>query len=275
MKLKLNFSTCPNDTFMFGAMVSNKINTKGYCFDLHLADIEDLNKLVEAGYPDITKLSYGAFPYVADKYQLLDSGSALGKGVGPLVVSKRKIYPDEIPFTKVALPGVRTTAHLLFNLAFPNTNQKKFYLFSEIMDVVMSNEADVGVIIHESRFTFEQKGLLKVLDLGDYWEKKSGMPTPLGGIVVRRDLPEYVKVDLNGMLRESIEYAFEKPQEVMPYVKQYAQEMDEEVMLRHIDLYVNRYSLSLGQNGRNAVMELLKASGQLRNNFDVSIFFVG
>lgn len=275
MKLKLNFSTCPNDTFMFGAMVSNKINTKGYCFDLHLADIEELNKLVEAGYPDITKLSYGAFPYVADKYQLLDSGSALGKGVGPLVVSKRKIYPDEIPFTKVALPGVRTTAHLLFNLAFPNTNQKKFYLFSEIMDVVMSNEADVGVIIHESRFTFEQKGLLKVLDLGDYWEKKSGMPTPLGGIVVRRDLPEYVKVDLNGMLRESIEYAFEKPQEVMPYVKQYAQEMDEEVMLRHIDLYVNRYSLSLGQNGRNAVMELLKASGQLRNNFDVSNFFVG
>lgn len=275
MKLKLNFSTCPNDTFMFGAMVSNKINTKGYFFDLHLADIEELNRLAEDGYPDITKLSYGAFPYVADKYQLLDSGSALGKGVGPLVVSKRKIYPDEVPFTKVALPGERTTAHLLFNLAFPNANQKKFYLFSEIMDVVMSNEADVGVIIHESRFTFEQKGLLKVMDLGDYWEKKSGMPTPLGGIVVRRDLPEYVKVDLNGMLRESIEYAFEKPQQVMPYVKQFAQEMDEEVMLRHIDLYVNRYSLSLGQNGRNAVMELLKASGQLRNNFDVSNFFVG
>jgi len=275
MKLKLNFSTCPNDTFMFGAMVSNKINTKGYFFDLHLADIEELNRLAEDGYPDITKLSYGAFPYVADKYQLLDSGSALGKGVGPLVVSKRKIYSDEVPFAKVALPGERTTAHLLFNLAFPNANQKKFYLFSEIMDVVMSNEVDVGVIIHESRFTFEQKGLLKILDLGDYWEKKSGMPTPLGGIVVRRDLPEYVKVDLNGMLRESVEYAFEKPLEVMPYVKQYAQEMEEEVMLRHIDLYVNRYSLSLGQNGRNAVMELLKASGQLRNNFDVSNFFVG
>lgn len=275
MRLKLNFSTCPNDTFMFGALVLGKIDTKGLQFDVHLADIDELNKSAEQGAPDISKLSYGAVPFVANNYQLLTSGSALGNGVGPLVVSKRKIYPDEIPFARIALPGDHTTAHLLFNLAYPNVSHKKFYIFSDIMDVMLSNAADVGVIIHESRFTYEQKGLLRIADLGDFWEQKTGLPTPLGGILVRRSFSDDIKISVNKMVRESIEYAFNNPKEIMGYVTQYAQEMDGDVMQKHIDLYVNKYSLDLGEKGKLAVVKLLKSSDRLSHNFDVSNFFVG
>lgn len=275
MRLKLNFSTCPNDTFMFGALVLGKIDTRGLQFDVHLADIDELNKCTEQGIPDISKLSYGAVPFVANNYQLLTSGSALGNGVGPLVVSKRKIYSDEIPFARIALPGDHTTAHLLFNLAYPNVADKKFYLFSDIMDVVLSNAADVGVIIHESRFTYEQKGLLKIADLGDFWETKTGLPTPLGGILVRRDFSDELKYTMNQLVKESIEYAFNNPKEIMSYVTQYAQEMDRDIMQKHIDLYVNKYSLDLGENGKLAVVELLKSSDRLSHDFDVSNFFVG
>ncbi len=272
MVLKLNFSTCPNDTFMFGALVNGLIDTKGYRFDVHLADIEELNSMAVSAYPDISKLSFGAFPYVVNKYQLLNSGSALGKGVGPLVVSKRKIYPDEVKYSKVALPGERTTAHLLFNMAFPDVKVKRFYLFSEIMDVVLSNEADVGVIIHESRFTYEGKGLLKIVDLGDFWEKKTSMPTPLGGIAIKKDFPDSVKLDINTLIYESINFAFKNPQMVMPYVKQYAKEMDVDVMQKHIDLYVNNHSLSLNEDGRKAIEGLLGLSGNIKFNIDTDIF---
>lgn len=274
MHLTLNFSTCPNDTFMFGAMVNNLIDTKGYKFDLHLADIEQLNGLVECGIPDVSKLSFGVFPFVMSRYQLLNAGAALGKGVGPLLVSKRKIFPDEIHFVDVALPGERTTANLLFSLAFPFAAKKKFYLFSQIMDAVLNDEVDAGVIIHESRFTFEQKGLLKVMDLGHFWENKTGLPTPLGGIAIRQDLPLNVKVDINHLICQSVEYGFSRPADVMPFVKQHAQEMDEDVMRQHIGLYVNDYSLGLGANGRKAIVELLCASGKVTNDFDVTDFFV-
>jgi len=260
---------------MFGALVLGKIDTRGLQFDVHLADIDELNKSAEQGIPDISKLSYGAVPFVANNYQLLTSGSALGNGVGPLVVSKRKIYSDEIPFARIALPGDHTTAHLLFNLAYPNVAGKKFYLFSDIMDVVISNAADVGVIIHESRFTYEQKGLLKIADLGDFWETKTGLPTPLGGILVRRDFSDELKYTMNQLVKESIEYAFNNPKEIMGYVTQYAQEMDRDIMQKHIDLYVNKYSLDLGENGKLAVVELLKSSDRLSHDFDVSNFFVG
>lgn len=257
---------------MFGALVNKLIDTKGYKFDVHLADIEELNSLAVNAYPDISKLSFGAFPYAVNNYQLLNSGSALGKGVGPLVVSKRKIYPDEVKYASVALPGERTTAHLLFNMAFPDVKQKRFYLFSEIMDVVLSNEADVGVIIHESRFTYEQKSLLKIVDLGDFWEKKTSMPTPLGGIAIKRDLPDSVKQDVNGLIYESINFAFNNPQLIMPYVKLYAKEMDLDVMQKHIDLYVNNHSLSLNEDGRKAIEGLLKLSGVPEFKFDSDIF---
>lgn len=260
---------------MFGALVNSKINSGDYLFDVMLSDIEELNGLAVQGIPDVTKLSFGVLPKVAGDYQLLDSGSALGKGVGPLVVSRKKIYPDEVSSVRVALPGEHTTAHLLFNLAFPGTRRKSFYRFSNIQDVVLSNEADAGVIIHESRFTYQAKGLLKVMDLGDFWEKKTGLPTPLGGVAVRKSLPENVRVAINQLLCSSIEFAFKNPQEVLPYVKQYAQEMDTEVMLKHIDLYVNKFSLSLGNNGRMAIVELLKASNKIPNDFDEGKFFIG
>lgn len=260
---------------MFGALVLGKINTKGLSFDVHLADIDELNKSAELGIPDISKLSYGAVPFVANNYQLLTSGSALGRGVGPLVISKKKIYPDEVPFARIALPGDHTTAHLLFNLAYPNTTDKRFYVFSDIMDVVLSNAADVGVIIHESRFTYEKKGLFKIDDLGDFWETKTGLPTPLGGILVRRNFPDHIKTEVNRLVKESIEYAFNNPKDIMPYVTQYAQEMDKEIMLKHINLYVNSFSLELGQKGRDAVLELLKTSDKFNCNFDVDRFFIG
>ncbi len=274
MQFNLNFSTCPNDTFMFGALVTNKIDTRGHSFNLHLADIEELNSLALAHEPHITKISYGAYARVMANYQLLDSGSALGNGVGPLVVSKRTIYPNEVPFARVALPGEQTTAHLLFNMAFPGALHKKFYLFSEIVEAVLNDEVDVGVIIHESRFTYRAKGLKKVIDLGSYWEQKSGMPTPLGGIAVQRNLPDDVKLTVNQLLRDSIRYGFENPDDIMPFVRQYAQEMDLAVMLSHIKLYVNDFSLSLGAAGRRAVAELLKASGVVPVNFDEHSFFV-
>ncbi|MCB8964658.1 MAG: 1,4-dihydroxy-6-naphthoate synthase [Bacteroidales bacterium] len=274
MQFNLNFSTCPNDTFMFGALVTNKIDTRGHSFNLHLADIEELNSLALAHEPHITKISYGAYARVMANYQLLDSGSALGNGVGPLVVSKRTIYPNEVPFARVALPGEQTTAHLLFNMAFPGALHKKFYLFSEIVEAVLNDEVDVGVIIHESRFTYRAKGLKKVIDLGSYWEQKSGMPTPLGGIAVQRNLPDDVKLTVNQLLRDSIRYGFENPDDIMPFVRQYAQEMDPAVMLSHIKLYVNDFSLSLGAAGRRAVAELLNASGVVPANFDEHSFFV-
>ncbi len=272
--LKLNFSTCPNDTFMFCAMVNRLVETKGYQFEPYLADIEELNRLTAQQLPDITKLSYGAFPELSASYQLLDSGSALGSGVGPLVVSRRKIYPDEVAYTRAALPGEHTTAHLLFNLAYPNAMNKKFYLFSEIEQAVLDNEADVGVLIHESRFTYMTKGLTKVADLGEFWEKRTNLPVPLGGIAIRKDLPENLKTDIAIILQSSIKFAFANRSATMPYVRRFAQEMDEEVMEKHINLYVNNFSLSLGNSGRIAVLELLKTSGKLPDNCETKSLFI-
>lgn len=272
--LKLNFSTCPNDTFMFCAMVNRLVETKGYQFEPYLADIEELNRLTAQQLPDITKLSYGAFPELSASYQLLDSGSALGSGVGPLVVSRRKIYPDEAAYTRAALPGEHTTAHLLFNLAYPNAMNKKFYLFSEIEQAVLDNEADVGVLIHESRFTYMTKGLTKVADLGEFWEKRTNLPVPLGGIAIRKDLPENLKTDIAIILQSSIKFAFANRSATMPYVRRFAQEMDEEVMEKHINLYVNNFSLSLGNSGRTAVLELLKTSGKLPDNCETKSLFI-
>jgi len=272
--LKLNFSTCPNDTFMFCAMVNRLVETKGYQFEPYLADIEELNRLAAQQLPDITKLSYGAYPELASSYQLLDSGSALGSGVGPLVVSKRKIFPDEVAHARVAIPGEHTTAHLLFNLAYPNAAHKSFYLFSDIMQAVLDNEVDVGVLIHESRFTYMDKGLMKVADLGEFWEMRTNLPVPLGGIAIRKNLPNNLKTEIALLLRSSIEFAFANRSATMPYVRRFAQEMDEEVMEKHINLYVNNFSLSLGNSGRNAVLELLKTSGKLPDNLNTESLFI-
>ena len=179
MKLKLGFSTCPNDTFMFDAMVHHKIDTFGLDFDLHLADIEELNQLSLKGELDITKISYAAYTKVSDKYIFLNSGSALGENNGPILISKRKIYPDEVNNLKIAIPGKNTTANMLLSIAYPEAKSKVEYLFSDIEDVVLSDEVDAGLIIHENRFTYEKKGLKKIIDLGEFWERKTNKPIPL------------------------------------------------------------------------------------------------
>lgn len=264
MKLTLCFSTCPNDTFIFDALVNGRIDNKGLAFDLHLADIDDLNKIALRGEADITKISFNAFSKVTDTYQLLTSGSALGRGVGPLLVSRRVIYPDEIDSIKVAIPGLETTANMLFTIAYPNVRNKQVYLFSDIEEAILTGEVDAGVIIHENRFTYQKKGLKKIVDLGEFWEKETKLPIPLGGIVIRRELPTELKNTVNSLLQKSVEYAFAHPKDSYPFVKKYAQAMDEEVMYKHIELYVNNYSIDLGTEGKNAIVQLYKKSAELK-----------
>ncbi len=257
MKLKLAFSTCPNDTFIFDALVNHHISKSSeLLFDIHLADIQELNEIAIKGDADIVKISFALYPLISKNYQLLTSGAALGKGVGPLLISKRKIYPDEIKFTRIAIPGENTTANLLFTLAFPDALQKKAYLFSTIEDVILDNEADAGVIIHENRFTYQKKGLKKIMDLGEFWEKQSGLPIPLGGIAIKRYLPETVKKEINSLINQSVEYAMANPFQSISYVKSHAQTMDNEVMLQHIKLYVNDFTQDLKEVGQNAINEL-------------------
>ena len=263
MTLKLGFSTCPNDTFIFDAMVHHRIDTEGLEFELVLADVEELNKAAFKHEIDITKLSYHAYAYISDNYVLLDSGSALGNNNGPLLISKRKIYPDEINDISIAIPGKYTTANLLLSIAYPDAKNKKEYLFSDIEEAILSNEVDAGLIIHENRFTYEQKGLKKIIDLGEFWETKTNLPIPLGGIVVNRKLPLEIQLKVNRVLRKSLEYAFENPNAGLPFIKQYSQEMDEEVMYKHIELYVNEYSLDLGKKGKKAIKKLYKTAKEL------------
>lgn len=258
MKLTLGFSPCPNDTFIFDALVNKKINTDGFDFNVVLEDVQTLNQWALQGKLDITKISYGVLPLILGDYDLLDAGGALGKGVGPLLISKKTMDLKEIDNCSVAVPGKNTTAHLLFSLAFPQATQKQFMIFSEIEQAVMNGEADAGVIIHENRFTYQQKGLIKLIDLGEFWEKETGCPIPLGGIVMKKNVDAKTHQRINELIKKSVEYAFEHYPVLSPFVKQHSQEMDESVMRQHIDLYVNNYSLSLGNEGKQAIKALLK-----------------
>lgn len=262
-KISLGYSTCPNDTFIFDAMVHHKIDTEGLEFDIVMADVEELNKKAIKQELDVTKISYHAYSKIADHYCLLDSGSALGKNNGPILISKHKIYPDEVDDINIAIPGENTTANMLFSIAYPNAKKKKEYLFSDIEDVVLSNEMDAGLIIHENRFTYEKKGLQKIVDLGEFWEKETHLPIPLGGIAVRRDLDHEIQLKINRILRKSVEFAFENPKSAYPYIKKYAQEMDEDVMYKHIELYVNQFTIDLGKDGRDAIKMLYKKASSL------------
>jgi 1,4-dihydroxy-6-naphthoate synthase len=256
IKLTLGFSTCPNDTFIFDAAVHHKIDTEDINFELVLADVEELNKTAFNGNIDVTKLSYHAYAYAADNYIILNSGSALGNNNGPLLISKRKIYPDEIDSLKIAIPGNYTTANLLLGIAFPNAKNKKPYLFSDIETAVFDEEVDAGLIIHENRFTYEAKGLKKIIDLGEYWEELSQMPIPLGCIVMHRKYNSELHEKLSRIIKRSIEYAHKNPNSSLSFIQQYAQEMNAEVMKKHIDLYVNNYSTDIGEKGKQAVYRL-------------------
>jgi 1,4-dihydroxy-6-naphthoate synthase len=258
MKLSLGFSPCPNDCFMFDAIIHQRIDLEGLEFSVRMADVEALNKAAFAGEADVTKLSYHAYAYCAGNYVLLDAGSALGRNCGPLLISRRPIAKEEVAAGRleIAIPGTYTTANFLLGLAFPAATHKTELVFSAIESALLNDEYDAGLIIHENRFTYEAKGLKKIIDLGEFWEVETGAPIPLGGIVVNRSLPDEVKHTVNRVLRRSVEYAFANRAASLPYVRAHAQEMSEEVMYRHIDLYVNEYSVDLGTEGRRAV-ELL------------------
>jgi 1,4-dihydroxy-6-naphthoate synthase len=254
MKLTLGFSPCPNDTFIFDALVNKKIDTEGFDFDVLLEDVETLNKWTLEKKLDITKLSFPAFFQSLDNYVLLNSGSALGKGVGPLLISKKDTPP--VDTSLIALPGINTTANLLFSFAYPKATNKKFMVFSAIEDAVVNGETELGVIIHENRFTYQQKGLHKVMDLGEYWEGKKKVPIPLGGIAIKRSIDNTIAKKVDRLIRKSLEYAFANYPLITDYVKQHSQAMEENVMRQHIDLYVNDYSIDLGKDGKEAIQTL-------------------
>jgi 1,4-dihydroxy-6-naphthoate synthase len=260
MTVTLAFSPCPNDCFMFDAIVHQRIDLEGLEFTLVMDDVEALNRRAFAGAIDVTKLSYHALAHCLANYALLDAGSALGRGCGPLVISARSMAPDEVAAggVRIAIPGMYTTANLLLSLAFPEARDKTPMVFSDIESAVLEGRFDAGLIIHENRFTYQTRGLKKVIDLGEFWERTTGAPIPLGGIAVRRSLPDAVQQAMGRVMRRSVEYAFAHPEASRVFVRAHAQEMNDEVMRQHIDLYVNEYSVDLGAEGRRAVEVLFE-----------------
>lgn len=253
MHIKIGYSPCPNDCFIFDALVHGKIDTGKYSFEPILEDVETLNQWAMEGKLPVTKLSYHALVYVLDKYALLRSGSALGFNCGPLLISKKEIKDPEKEIGTIAIPGKLTTANFLLSIAYPKLQNKTVMVFNEIEEAVLSGKVDAGLIIHENRFTYEQKGLKKVLDLGEYWESLIHAPIPLGGIVARRDMSAETRCEIETLIKKSVQYAFANPERSMSYIKQHAQEMSEDVMKKHIQLYVNEFSIDLGEVGLNAV----------------------
>lgn len=255
MKLTIGFSPCPNDTFIFDALVNKKIDTDGFEFDVILEDVETLNEWALEGKLNITKLSFPAFFRSLDHYTLLHSGSALGKGVGPLLItdSNQEITDEEINQASIALPGANTTANLLFSFAYPGAKDKKFMIFSAIENALLNKEVDLGVIIHENRFTYQQRGLYKVTDLGEFWEEKMKLPIPLGGIAINQSIKRSTALKIDELIKRSLEYAFKNYPLITEYVTKHSQEMSEDVMRQHIDLYVNNFSLDLGDDGKKAI----------------------
>lgn len=278
MKLTLGFSPCPNDTFIFDALIHHKIDTEGLEFDVQYHDVETLNQKAFRGELDVTKLSYHAFAYAAKDYELLDAGSALGTGVGPLLIAKdpervdrlKRVLENEEGLReqesklKIGIPGKYTTANFLLGLAFPALQNKVELVFSDIEQALLDERIDLGLIIHENRFTYQAKGLHKVVDLGDFWERTTNSPIPLGGIFVKRSLQEELKFKINRLIRESVQFAFENPKSGIDYIRSHAQEMEEDVMYKHIDLYVNKYSVNLGDEGRRAVQQMFDKAQELK-----------
>jgi 1,4-dihydroxy-6-naphthoate synthase len=258
MKITLGFSTCPNDTFIFDALVHHKIDTEGLEFEVLLSDVEDLNKLAFQQKLDVTKLSFHAYIYLTEYYRILDAGSALGFNNGPLLISDKKRDLKEIANLKIAKPGKFTTANLLLSIAFPEAKNRVEMLFSEIEDAILSGKVEAGIIIHENRFTYHTKGLVKLMDLGEYWQNLTQKPIPLGCIVVNRRLSDEIQLKINRILKRSVAFAFENPESSISFIKQHAQEMEPEVIKKHIDLYVNEFSQDLGTYGKQAILTLFE-----------------
>ena len=274
MNFTLGFSPCPNDCFIFNALIHKKIDTQGIDFTVIMEDVEALNNRAFKQELDITKLSYHAFLYLTNEYTLLNSGSALGFNCGPLLVKKSGHIIESINSASIAIPGKYTTANFLLSLAFPKAIHKQEILFSEIENAVLTNKVDAGLLIHENRFTYQDKGLEKIIDLGEYWESLIQSPIPLGGIVVKRTIEPALQKTIDLLIKQSVEFAFTNPESCMAFVKEHAQEMSEEVMKKHIALYVNEFSIDLGIIGKKAIQVLVNKAIELKLVTDVhpSIF---
>ena len=251
---------------MFDALVNGKIDTGGLIFKTRLEDVQTLNLLAIKGEADITKISFAAYPLVYENFELLTAGSAMGKGVGPLFISKKIFFNPKKEIRTIAIPGKNTTAYFLFKMFYPELADKtREIIFSDIENAILNEESDAGVIIHENRFTYETKGLKKISDLGELWENKTGLPIPLGGIVIRKNIDESIKRKINELIRQSIEYAFANPESSDEYVRIHAQEMNEAVRKKHIQLYVNDFSLDFGEVGKEAIELFLESVSSTLN----------
>jgi len=257
-KLSLGFSPCPNDTFIFHALVHGRVPCGGLGFRERLEDVETLNRLALSGVLDVSKVSYHLMGRILKDYLLLRSGGALGRGCGPLLVAPEPLDPARLKGKRIALPGQFTTAALLLRLFDPSLTDLVYLPFDRIMGAVADGSVAAGVIIHESRFTFADRGLHQVLDLGQWWERETGQPIPLGGIAARRSLGRETLLALERGLAQSVRYAFDHPGEARPYIRAHSQEMSDEVCDAHIGLYVNGFSQGLGHEGEKAVRLLLE-----------------
>ncbi|MBC7412832.1 MAG: 1,4-dihydroxy-6-naphthoate synthase [Bacteroidia bacterium] len=271
MTLTLGFSPCPNDTFIFDALINKRIDTRGINFEATLTDVEQLNIMATKEVLHVTKLSYHAYAYLTHAYALCTSGSALGYGVGPLLITKASTNVAQLTqelqqpnsTVRIGIPGKLTTANFLCAIAYPNAQHKTEYVFSAIENALQHNQIDAGLIIHENRFTYAQRGFVKIIDLGEYWQQLVNAPIPLGGIVVSRKLPIEVQQLVSQLIKESVQYAFANPEASKEYIQQHAQEMEESVQQQHINLYVNDFSINLGTQGKLAVNTLLQKAHDL------------
>ena len=273
MQFNIGFSPCPNDTFIFDALVNNKIDTEGIEFRPVMEDVETLNSNAIKSKYDISKISYGVYPVVKNEYIIFNSGSALGKGVGPLLIANDHQDISSVEDNIIAIPGINTTAHFLFSTAYPNAKKKVFLGYHEIESFVLEGKG-LGVIIHENRFTYHTKGLVNVIDLGDFWEKNTQSPIPLGGVVIKRNIEKSIQQQVDRLIKKSIEYSFANYPQLDDYIKTNAQEMSEDVMLKHIDLYVNNYTLSLGENGKAAIRKMFEFFAKSSTDMNSIQFFV-
>ncbi|MCF8258494.1 MAG: 1,4-dihydroxy-6-naphthoate synthase [Flavobacteriales bacterium] len=263
MHIELGFSPCPNDTFIFDAMVHGRIDTEGLTFSVTMADVEELNRRAMANAPDVTKLSFHAYAHVFEHYVLLNSGCALGSNCGPLLIAAQQFASNQVKHLRIAIPGHYTTANFLMGFAFPEATDRTEMLFSDIEGAIARGEVDAGVIIHENRFTYAERGFHRIIDLGEHWEQRTGHPIPLGGIAVHRRIDPATRLRLDRVLRRSIEHAMAHPEVSLGFTREHAQEMDPEVMRRHIALYVNDFSLNLGEKGRAAVQRMYAEGAKL------------
>jgi len=272
--LSLGFSPCPNDTYIFHALVNGLIDTGDLLFEPVMADVEELNRMATEARLDVTKVSIGAYPAVSSRYIILDAGAALGKGVGPILVRKPGTTLKAVEDGPVAIPGKRTTANLLMSIFYPHVKNKNELIFSDIEKSVTNGIVSAGLLIHEGRFTYKAHGLELMSDLGQLWEQSTGSPLPLGIIAANRNLAPGLAYQISELIQKSILYARLHPEASKEYIRNHAQEMDDDITQKHIDLYVNDYSVDLGIEGKKAILELLERgkANKLTESFDSDLF---